>query len=451
MSFTKSFSSGKVALSLATLIVLPAALIGAFRSPFHKAEQPQSVISPQTEQPLQVQSALVAAGKDDSQKESIPQKLSDFVLAHTIQRGETLSSIWEKNGGDHTDAILIANVIRKVGLSIRDFRPGEVLALAKAPTSGELVGLRRELPEGKTLIVRRTPDEEFSSEIIQPKIISNEKVVRGIVSGTLAASALAQDVPYSVIDEFIDLFGGRVEFRRDIQPGDSYSVTYDERYTAEGRTLTPGPIRAASLMNNGKLIVAIRYVGTDGRARYYDRHGEILGNFFLRYPVKFTRISSVFSDARLHPVLRVRRPHNGVDFAAPTGTPVRTVADGTVVASGYTRANGNWVKVRHTERWSTAYLHLSKIERGIRVGAKVARGEQIGRVGSTGYATGPHLHFSLYDRGKYVDPTKTQLPKMPENGEHIPNGLLQQVVSKLKKNHLDVQMALSDKLESTKG
>jgi murein DD-endopeptidase MepM/ murein hydrolase activator NlpD len=164
--------------------------------------------------------------------------------------------------------------------------------------------------------------------------------------------------------------------------------------------------------------------------------------------VRFSRISSQFSKSRFHPVLKRRRAHNGVDFAAPIGTPVRSVADGVIVSAGYAGGSGNMVKIKHGARWQTAYLHLHRISKGIRKGLKVTRGQVIGSVGKTGLATGPHLHYSLYDRGRYVDPMKTQLPKMPGKYDPIPESKLKKAILKLEKASERVEFARLDKEHS---
>jgi murein DD-endopeptidase MepM/ murein hydrolase activator NlpD len=176
-------------------------------------------------------------------------------------------------------------------------------------------------------------------------------------------------------------------------------------------------------------------VGADGKARYFDAKGKLLGDTFLRYPVKFSRVSSSFSDARLHPVLKRRIPHNGVDFAAPVGTPVRASADGTVTFVGRKGPSGIMIKVKHNARYRTAYLHLSRIAKGIKRGTRVSRGQVIGAVGATGRVTGPHLHYSFYDRGKYVDPMKIELPTIEglNKGNRIAKSYLKRVVVTLER------------------
>ncbi|RIK99743.1 MAG: hypothetical protein DCC75_14300 [Proteobacteria bacterium] len=189
------------------------------------------------------------------------------------------------------------------------------------------------------------------------------------------------------------------------------------------------------------LLVAIRHYGRDGAAHYYDEAGKALGNYFLRYPLKFTRISSAFTHARFHPILKTTRAHNGVDFAAPIGTPVRAVADGVISEAGYNGGSGLMVKIKHGSRYSTAYLHLSKIASGIRSGTRVSRGQVIGGVGMTGLATGPHLHFSLYDGGRYVDPLRSKLPSLADVVDSIPPQYLLAAVNAIRQKHHQVSMA----------
>jgi len=362
---------------------------------------------------------------------------------HRIKRGETLTQIWEKNGASYVAAIRAADAFKRAGLSLNALQPGGELELMQ-DESGEIVELRKRISEGRTLLLKVNGGMEYEHEILEPEIITERRTVVGTIEHSLSLAATKESVPYSLVDEFVDLFGGRVEFSRDLQPGDSFSLVYDERRTDDGFPLPPGAIEAASLLTKGELLVAIRHVGKDGKGRYYDDKGNPLGNYFLRYPLNFTRISSVFTESRFHPVLKTNRPHRGVDFAAPTGTPVRSVADGIVEVAGYHRGNGNWIRIRHSDRWKTLYLHLSRIESGVQKGARVRRGQQIGRVGATGLATGPHLHFELHDRGRSIDPMKATLPQMPTNGETIPDNVLKVALQTLKKHHQELQIVRND-------
>jgi murein DD-endopeptidase MepM/ murein hydrolase activator NlpD len=178
------------------------------------------------------------------------------------------------------------------------------------------------------------------------------------------------------------------------------------------REATAGKLLAVELSNAGKHYEGLYYATADGRSSgYYNRRGEGLGRQFLRYPVSFARISSDFSTARYHPVLKRKMPHYGVDFAAPTGTPVKAVADGVVSVAGWQGGNGRFVKMRHDAQYESGYAHLSRIASGVKPGVKVKQGQVIGYVGSTGLATGPHLHFAMYKSGKYVDPLQASLPR----------------------------------------
>jgi murein DD-endopeptidase MepM/ murein hydrolase activator NlpD len=241
------------------------------------------------------------------------------------------------------------------------------------------------------------------------RVSLRERSASGVISSSLVDAAQDADLPYSIVDDFVDLFGARVEFRKDLQPGDTFTVSFEERVLEDGRVVDTGTIKAASLFLSGEMYAVVRDVASDGTVRYFDEKGSMPTKSFLRYPVQFTRIGSMFSTARFHPILQISRPHNGVDFSAPIGTPVRSVGDGIVVHSGYSATTGYMVRIAHDSRYVTEYMHLSKISNDARKGARVRRGEVIGNVGNTGLSSGPHLHFGLFDRGSYVDPPKAVL------------------------------------------
>jgi murein DD-endopeptidase MepM/ murein hydrolase activator NlpD len=200
-----------------------------------------------------------------------------------------------------------------------------------------------------------------------------------------------------------ELFAGDVDFESDLQPGDTLELLY-ERVLREGEFARYGPIVAARLLNNRRELQAYRFE-QNGRADYFDEHGRSLRRPFLRSPLRFVpRVSSGFSHRRLHPVHRVYRPHLGVDYAAPHGSPVVAVAAGSVVSAGYSGAAGLMVRLRHTNGFESYYLHLSKLGSGVRAGARVQQGQLIGRVGATGTATGPHLDYRLRRNGVFVNP-----------------------------------------------
>ncbi len=368
--------------------------------------------------------------------------LDNRLVTASVKSGDSLARVLMRHGGTYQDAAAIAQGLRAAGSSASSLRAGESLEL-EVSLDGQIVSLRRKLVGGDVLTLKRDKDR-FVHSVIKPRIIETEIAISNAILSSLSNSANQAGLPRAVLDEFVDLFGNAIEFNRDIQPGDSFSVIYTKRETDLGDTLSPGPIQAASLMIGGRFVAAIRYVDKSGRVQYYDADGHPLGGSFLRYPVRFSRISSVFSDSRLHPVLKVRRPHNGVDFVASVGTPVRSVADGIVTMAGRRGDAGIMLKVRHCGRYETAYLHLNRIVPGIKKGTRVTRGQHIGDVGRTGLVSGAHLHFSFYDSGRYVDPLKLKPNLYVSDQPKLPPNLLKAKVDALQRYHQVLTVAAVD-------
>ena len=374
---------------------------------------------------------------------------SNRLIAAEVQQGDSLARVLTRHGGTYRDAAAIAQALKAAGSSASSLRVGESLEL-EVSLEGEIVALRRRLGGGNLLTLERDL-EGFSHAIIKPQILETEVAVSNIIQTNLSSSASQVSLPRAVMDEFVDLFGGSVEFNRDIRPGDSFSVIYINRETDSGDVLTAGPILAASLMIGGRFMAAIRHVDEDGKAQYYDADGHPLGGSFLRYPVRFSRISSVFTASRLHPVLNEKRPHNGVDFVAPVGTPVRVVADGVVTIAGRRGHAGIMVRVRHCNRYETEYLHLNKLGPGIRKGVRVSRGQHIGDVGKTGLVTGAHLHYGFFDNGRYVDPLKLSPNLLVSDHPKVPPKVLQAKVEQLQNNHQVLMIAATSESQAAKG
>lgn len=361
-------------------------------------------------------------------------------LIAKVGAGESPSSVLVRYGLPSQGAHEVADLLVRVGGVKNSLRSGESLELIRSSFTGEVLEVRRPMSNGAAVVARRMDSGSFVRDEPMYEPVTQERKVAGVVLSSLAGSAAQKDIPYEIVDDLVDLFSDRVEFRKDLKRGDSFSIVYQETRDAFGRVTSVGPIQAAAIRNQGQLRVAVRYVGKDGKARYFDEKGKTGEGGFLRYPLKFSRVSSVFSDARFHPVLQRWRPHNGVDFAAPVGTPVRTVGDGIVTSAGYNGAGGLTVKIKHSERYTTAYLHLSQIDRSVRPGTRISRGAQIGRVGATGRCTGPHLHFSLYDNGQYVDPFKAKPLFMVEQENVIPKDILVAHLRQLEEQHLAVAL-----------
>lgn len=238
------------------------------------------------------------------------------------------------------------------------------------------------------------------------------------ITSSLWGTIMEQNLPYALAAEFEDIYQWTVDFFG-IQAGDSFKVVYDEKIV-DGESVGIGRIWGAEFDHGGKQYFAIPYAQEEGKLRYWESNGESLRKQFLKAPLKYTRISSKFSKSRFHPVHKVYRPHHGVDYAAPIGTPVHSVADGTVIFAGWDRGGGgNTLKIKHAGNLETGYLHLKSFAKGIKVGTRVSQGQLIGYVGSTGSSTGPHLDYRIKKNGTPIDPLKMpQEPAEPISAEH---------------------------------
>ncbi len=231
-----------------------------------------------------------------------------------------------------------------------------------------------------------------------------------ITAGSLYDNARSAGVDPAVISRMVDVFAWDIDFQSDLRPGDTYRVLYRRKFRPGSRASDQIRILAAEFVNRGRMYTAVYFESDDGEGHYYNAQGRSVSRSFLRYPVDFRRISSRFSRSRFHPVLRVRRPHYGVDFAARTGTPVRAVGDGRIIGVGWKGGYGRLVEISHGSAMETRYAHLSRYGPGVRRGVFVKKGQTIGYVGCSGLCTGPHLHFEIWQDNRYVDPLRAHIP-----------------------------------------
>ncbi|HBC79688.1 MAG TPA: metalloendopeptidase, partial [Bacteroidales bacterium] len=227
------------------------------------------------------------------------------------------------------------------------------------------------------------------------------------IETSLWDAMLAEGMQPSLVSGLSDIFAWSIDFFG-LQKGDSFKVIYEEM-SIDDKPLGVGKIYGARFYGSGSLIYAIPFI-QDGRESYFDGEGNSLRKAFLKAPLQFSRVSSRFSGSRMHPILRIRRPHYGVDYAAPIGTPVHSIGDGRVTRAGIESGSGRVVRIVHNSIYSTAYLHLSRFGPGIVPGAFVKQGDIIGYVGTSGLSTGPHLDFRFYKGGSPVDPLKVEAP-----------------------------------------
>lgn len=273
-----------------------------------------------------------------------------------------------------------------------------------------LMGLSFDVSSTEIIKAKLSEDEEWQIEKIDFPIIKKKRTFAGNVSTSLWESAEKYGVEPSLIINLTEIFAWQVDFNREVRPGDQWRLVVEEQFT-RNKSIGWGEILAAEYVNQGEVYTAVRYVDKNtGYSSYFSPDGKSLKRMFLKSPMKFGRISSRFSKRRLHPVLKKPRPHLGVDYAAPQGTPVRSVGKGQITILGRRGGSGKMIKIRHNSVYQTAYLHLSRYAKGLRKGSRVEQGQIIGYVGSTGLATGPHLHFSFYENGRYVDPLGKKFP-----------------------------------------
>jgi murein DD-endopeptidase MepM/ murein hydrolase activator NlpD len=252
-------------------------------------------------------------------------------------------------------------------------------------------------------------DTQYTAEKIEIPPSLAFYTIRGTVESSLYESLVDLGESPELVFDYADIFAWVIDFLTEVQNGDTFEVIVEKQFL-ENRHVGDGRIIAATYKGEIGNYFAFFYTDPDGREDYYDEEGNSLRKQLLKTPLSYRRISSYFSLKRMHPILKIRRPHYGVDFAAPTGTPVCTVGDGHVAFAGWKGGYGKLVVINHPNSFKTYYGHLSKIKKGIVAGAKVVQGEVIGNVGSTGLSTGPHLHFGIKKYGKWVDPLKIDLP-----------------------------------------
>jgi murein DD-endopeptidase MepM/ murein hydrolase activator NlpD len=330
--------------------------------------------------------------------------LSSFKII--VHPNDTLDAIFRRLKLNLAD---LASLRALPGLKahLDSLHPGESLHFLQRE-DGALVGLERRLNEEQTLKVSRDASG-LKADVLQDPLASKPRVLKGVINSSLFEAVEAAGGHDQTAVALADIFGWDIDFVLDIQPGDSFVVSYQELYQ-DGAYVKDGPILAASFTNAGRKYKAVRYVDADGSAHYYTPDGRSMHKAFLRAPLEFTRVSSGFNLARKHPILNLIRAHKGVDYAAPIGTPVRAAGDGRITYAGLKGGYGNVVEIDHSRSITTVYGHLSRFAKGTRVGQHVTQGTVIAYVGMTGLATGPHLHYEYRVNGVFKNPQTVSLP-----------------------------------------
>lgn len=326
-----------------------------------------------------------------------------------VQQGDNLSAIFTKVGLSDQDLFRVLNSSEEAKVLNRLY-PGYKLDFM-IPDAGELEQLRVfKSPLEGYLFTRAASSYQVEPILKEAQIQQSFKV--GTISDSLFMAGQREQIPAIHIMEMANIFGGVIDFILDPRQGDEFSILYEEEYL-DGEFIGNGQILATQFINRGKTYTAVRYIDEEGEIGYYNPEGESMRKAFLRSPLDVFRISSNFNPNRRHPILNTIRAHKGTDYAAPRGTPIRATSDGRVSRASRYGSFGNLVVLEHNGGFQTKYAHLSKYGKGIKKGVRVRQGDIIGYVGSTGGATGPHLHYEFLMSGVHKNP-RTIIDKLPK-------------------------------------
>ncbi len=385
--------------SLLVLVLLSQLFIGAFDS----TTEDETLLAPD---PLVNATAQVAWDAVTEGQVLEPNEPPIVWNDMAVRTGDNLSLIFNRAGFSDRDVYDVTS--SKKGGALRKIFPGQLIGFA-ANEDNALVAVRHiESPLKQTVYSKS--EGQFVSEIITRETQARERSVALTIDSSLFLAGDRAGLSDGIIMELAAILGGVIDFALDPRRGDEIIILFEENFLDDEK-FSDGNILAASFNNNGRIVEAYRYTDSSGDTGYFDADGVSMRKAFLKAPLDFTRVSSSFNPNRLHPIYKTKRPHRGTDYAAPRGTPVYAAGDGRIVEAGYTPSNGNYVFIQHGEGFKTHYLHLNK--KRVKRGDRVTQGQVIGTVGSTGAATGPHLHYEFLVNGVHRNPRTVHkiLPK----------------------------------------
>jgi len=357
-----------------------------------EAETPQTAMPEPPQEPPLAEPAAAAAAKWQT---------------HKIRSGESLAKIFKARALSPTLLHRIVNSSKQAA-GLAKIRPGQELKFL-LDEEGELIELVLVRNPVESLRIKAS-DDSFVAEEISKAVESRIASATGTIESSLFVDAQKAGLSDAQIMELAALFGWDIDFALEIRSGDQFRVVFEEQFL-DGKKYRNGPILAAEFVNQGNTHQAFRFEDNKGEIGYYDGEGRNKRRAFIRTPIKFARISSRFNPNRLHPVLKTKRPHRGVDYAAPTGTPIKATGAGKVIFRGWKGGYGRVVIVQHANKYQTLYAHMSKFAGKAKAGKKVKQGQIIGYVGKSGLASGPHLHYEFRVNGVHRNPLTVKLPK----------------------------------------
>lgn len=329
----------------------------------------------------------------------------------TIGKGDTVAGALEEAGVDSDEAFQVVAALGK-HVDMREVQPGQILnvrfAAGGSPETAKVERLTMEVDPLQTVTLTRDGDT-FNAKLDKKDLETKTYAGYAKIQSSLYGSAERAGIPPAVLAHVIKLYSRTIDFQRDIRQGDEIEVLYDGQQTEDGEYKRTGNVIFANLTIGGKQVPIYRFENDDGSVDYYDEKGRTTRKTLLKTPIDGARMSSGFG-MRRHPILGYSKMHKGVDFAAPTGTPIYAAGDGVVDFAGRKSGYGNYIALRHTSQYKTAYAHMYKFAKGMRPGVRVKQGDVIGYVGSTGRSTGPHLHYEVIVSGRQVNPRSVDLP-----------------------------------------
>jgi murein DD-endopeptidase MepM/ murein hydrolase activator NlpD len=330
------------------------------------------------------------------------------VVQDTVKRGDTFGTIiQEQNIGDRKIYDIVQSI--KDTFNVRVIRPNRAYTMLRSKDKTNKLQVFVYQPDALSYYIFDLRDSVVVAHKKTRPITIRRRTIGGVIKGSLSETLGNASVEAALANRITRIYAWSIDFFK-LKKGDRFGITFTERFINDSVYDGVEDLEASFFEYRGKIIYAFPFAQNpdSDNIQYYDEEGKTLKNFFLKTPIKFSRISSRFTMNRYHPVQHRWKAHKGTDYAAPTGTPITTTASGTVERTGYTAGNGNYVKVKHNKTYSTQYLHMSKIL--VRRGQHVNQGDVIGRVGSTGLATGPHVCYRFWKNGKQVDALKLNLP-----------------------------------------
>jgi murein DD-endopeptidase MepM/ murein hydrolase activator NlpD len=354
-------------------------------------------------EPLSVDAVESAADSDACPQEEEPSALVSRDIV--VKRGDTLLDLLVREGLARDDAHGVVGALRQV-FNPRRLRHGQALTItyeSPEPESFAFKSLHLKLDPAREVMVDRCAAAGFSACEVVREFETRTLRADFEISSSLYQAAARHNVPFEMLLPVINAYAYDVDFQRDIQPGDYFEIMYDVQVDSDGTVACMGTTTYAALTTRGQRLTLYYYQDSDGAFDYFDAQGRSLKKNLMVTPVDGARISSRYG-MRRHPVLGYSRMHRGLDFAAPTGTPIKAAGDGVIEVAGRQGNYGNMVRLRHANNYQTLYAHMSRFGRNIRPGVRVTQGQIIGYVGSTGMSTGPHLHYEVLHHGRHINP-----------------------------------------------